>query len=49
MELLSHDWSELKLGQFGRCEVRTEDLIINLVESPRVNWSFGDGFASFAL
>jgi 4-oxalocrotonate tautomerase len=27
--------------------VRTEDVIINLVETKRENWSFGNGLASF--
>jgi 4-oxalocrotonate tautomerase len=27
--------------------VRTEDVIINLVETKRENWSFGNGIASF--
>jgi len=33
----------------AQLDVRTEDVVINLVEVKKENWSFGNGLASYAL
>jgi phenylpyruvate tautomerase PptA (4-oxalocrotonate tautomerase family) len=35
-------------GLHARLEVRREDVLINLVEVPKENWSFGNGIAQYA-
>jgi phenylpyruvate tautomerase PptA (4-oxalocrotonate tautomerase family) len=35
-------------GLHVRLEVRREDVLINLVEVPKENWSFGNGIAQYA-
>jgi 4-oxalocrotonate tautomerase len=30
-------------------QVRPEDVLINLVEVPKENWSFGNGIAQYAI
>jgi phenylpyruvate tautomerase PptA (4-oxalocrotonate tautomerase family) len=36
-------------GLHARVGVRTEDVMINLVETQRDNWSFGNGIAQYAV
>lgn len=33
----------------GKTPIRQEDVIINLIETKRENWSFGNGIAQFAV
>ncbi|MFD1887196.1 tautomerase family protein [Paenibacillus wenxiniae] len=33
----------------GQLQLRKEDIFINLIEVTRDNWSYGNGFAQFAL
>jgi phenylpyruvate tautomerase PptA (4-oxalocrotonate tautomerase family) len=35
-------------GLHGRLQVRREDVLINLVEVAKENWSFGNGIAQYA-
>lgn len=36
-------------GLHARIGIRTEDVMINLVETQRDNWSFGNGIAQYAV
>lgn len=36
-------------GLHAQLGLRTEDVLINLVETRKENWSFGNGLASYAL
>ena len=35
-------------GLHRRLQIRREDVLINLVEVPKENWSFGNGEAQYA-
>lgn len=49
VEIKKEFYASLAERLHRQCEIRTEDLFINLIEVTKDNWSYGKGIATFAL
>jgi 4-oxalocrotonate tautomerase len=48
VEMKQRFYKAVAVGLHEHVKVRREDVLINLVEVPKENWSFGDGEAQYA-